>query len=53
MAETNRDPRNLFNEALLNQEEEAGVGGQGGAGNSVVTYNPSLFELTEVRHRIS
>jgi len=38
---------NLFNEALLNQEEEAGVGGQGGAGNSVVTYNPSLFELTE------
>lgn len=37
---------NLFNEALLNQEEEAGVGGQA-AGHSLVTYNPSLFELTE------
>jgi len=30
----------------LNQEEEAGVGGQA-AGHSLVTYNPSLFELTE------
>ena len=49
--------RNLFNENLLNQEEEAGhvtvsSQGQGGQGssegvNSLVTYNPSLFELTD------
>merc|ERR1712130_259396 len=49
---------NLFNENLLNQEEEAGhvtvssQGGQGAQGssegaNSLVTYNPSLFELTD------
>ena len=49
--------RNLFNENLLNQEEEAGhvtlsSQGQGAQGssegaNSLVTYNPSLFELTD------
>ena len=50
--------RNLFNENLLNQEEEAGhvtvnsQGHQGSQGssegvNSLVTYNPSLFELTD------
>jgi len=48
---------NLFNENLLNQEEEAGhvtvsSQGQGAQGssegvNSLVTYNPSLFELTD------
>ena len=49
--------RNLFNENLLNQEEEAGhvtvnsqhQGSQGSSEgvNSLVTYNPSLFELTD------
>ena len=49
--------RNLFNENLLNQEEEAGhvtvssnqQGAQGSSEgvNSLVTYNPSLFELTD------
>merc|ERR1719317_832474 len=46
---------NLFNESLLNQEEEAShisASGQQGQGssdtvNSLVTYNPSLFELTD------
>merc|ERR550525_598090 len=45
---------NLFNENLLNQEEEAGhvnvnQGAQGSSEgvNSLVTYNPSLFELTD------
>jgi len=46
---------NLFNESLLNQEEEAShisASSQQGQGssdtvNSLVTYNPSLFELTD------
>ena len=42
---------NLFNESLLNREEEASVMTSSPAEtqpNSVVSYNPSLFELTEV-----
>ena len=41
---------NLFNESLLNREEEASVLTSSPAENqpnSVVSYNPSLFELTE------
>jgi len=40
---------NLFNETLLNQEEEASVSHSttDQPNKSVVTYNPSLFELTE------
>jgi hypothetical protein len=43
-------PMNLFNEHLLNHEEEAGVSqpASDAANNSLVTYNPDLFELTEV-----
>jgi len=46
---------NLFNESLLNQEEEAShisassqqAQGSSDTVNSLVTYNPSLFELTD------
>jgi len=41
---------NLFNESLLNQEEEASLQHSGSCeptAKSAVTYNPSLFELTE------
>ena len=39
--------RNLFNENLLNQEEEASLEQHTSNDLKLVTYNPSLFELAD------